>query len=166
MKLTLYGQHDEQKNWPKTISLDDLVALQQETVGDLWAHAEEGCNESCYVRVARWNHDVERWEAFACAKCMDYRFPEAPDATDEETAELAAQKINTGFSWSTNGRTRIVWNMPEWQSDPPRKREEELIGLLKLASQYLKHPDVQEIPFALSAAAVHQRIAKAIGEEL
>lgn len=165
MKLTLYGQ-DGEKGWAKTITLEELIAIQVETVGDLWAHAEEGVNESCYLRVARWNYQAERWEAFAGIKCMDYRFPEAPDATDEETAELAAKKINEGFSWSTNGRTRIVYNMPVWQSDTPRKREEELIGLLKLASQYLKHPDVQSLPFAMRASALHQRIAKAIGDEL
>ena len=110
MQLTLYGQ--DKNGWPQTISLDEIVAMQKDSAGDFWGHAEDGGNESCFVRVARWNYQDDRWEAFAGLKCMDYRFPESPDVTDEETAEIAARKINDASLWS--GRHRIIVGMPVW----------------------------------------------------
>ncbi len=93
------------------ITLDDILVIQNETKM-LWAHAEDSGCESCYCEVARWNERTERWERFCVVKCLDYRLPELPDASDEETAVELAKRINEPL-WD-DGRASIVHSMPNF----------------------------------------------------
>lgn len=106
MKFNLYGADP----WA-TIAMEGLLEMQREE-GMLWAHAEDSGSESCYCEVARWNAATRRYERFAFCKCADYRFPELPDATDEVTAEHAAQLINDLIP--CNMRVPIVHRLPNW----------------------------------------------------
>src|SRR5487761_1708125 len=113
MKFHLYGSDPQ-----ASTSLAGLLEIQREH-GSLWAHAEASGSESCHCEVARWNYATKRYERFAFCKCLDYRFSELADATDEATAEHAANVINDSCRFAQHAP--IVHLLPTWTGDTPTR---------------------------------------------
>lgn len=103
IRFTIYG--DELFTG---ITLEELIAAQEKD-GLFWARAENSGSESTYCEVARWNHTTVRWERFCFAKCLDHRLPDAPDASDKDTAIALANMINL-----CNETVSIVHSMPNY----------------------------------------------------
>jgi len=95
----------------RDIEWDELISEQQRD-GLLWAHAENSGCESEYVEVAKWNGPARRYERYVHVKCLDFRLPDMPDASDDETAIEAAKRINAAAGWHDNGDHPIVHSMP------------------------------------------------------
>jgi hypothetical protein len=110
MRFAIYGAAGS-----RSISLDEIVAEQQADQM-LFAHAEDSGCESCYVEVAKWSNSRKRWERYAFCKCLDYRLPEMPDASDEDTAIEAARRINEPCY--TEGRASVVHTLPNCEPEP------------------------------------------------
>lgn len=79
-----------------SITLDELKAENAKT-GLLLARAENSGCEGCYVEVAKWNTETDRWERYAFEK---YFGGEHPSEVDDDrvscftTAEKFAAEIN------------------------------------------------------------------------
>lgn len=91
------------------LTLEEMLAAQAEH-HNLWARAENSGSESCYCEVAVWNDDARQWQRFATCKCMDYRLPELPEATDAATAEALAAMINK----DQDERIAVIHRMPNY----------------------------------------------------
>lgn len=101
-----------------SISYAELIELERKE-GGLFARAENSGSESYYVEVCRWNEQARRLERFAFAKAYDFRFPDAPDASDLETARLAARRINRHSD--LGDLTPLVHRLPNWTGEPHGK---------------------------------------------
>ncbi len=82
--------------------LSELVALQNETGGDLLARVEESGSEGQYCEVARWS-DVWGWTRFAFYKFLGGEGLTAQDATDQ---------INNA-AWH-RGKCSLIHRLPDY----------------------------------------------------
>lgn len=93
MTYSLYTDGDGRM---ASITLDELKAENAKT-GLLLARAENSGCEGCYVEVAKWNDETNRWERYAFEKYFGGEHPsEVDDARVScvTTAEKFAAEIN------------------------------------------------------------------------
>ena len=93
----------------------EVIAEISTATNELWARRENSGCESCYVEVARWSTERERWERFAFAKMLNVVFyddsGEVLEFEDEEKADRLVNMINTETDFA------FIHNLPDWEGE-------------------------------------------------
>lgn len=95
---------------------EELLKLAQQE-RDVFARAELSGSEGCYVEVARWAQDRQRWERFCFEKVFGGEHPQEsrddpPSA--EVTAERLAREINDA---GNNAHISFIHGLPDWKGE-------------------------------------------------
>ena len=80
--------------------------------GDLLARAENSGSEGCYVEVARWSYERNRWERFCFVKFLGGEDREREDWPVAKLAEHHANEINNAAR-SGQDRLPLIHNLPD-----------------------------------------------------
>lgn len=100
-----------------------IVAVKDSTVDDgLVARAENSGSEGCYIEVARWNKDAQRWQRYAFLKVFggeDLTLEEQDEAEKRDNGALGsvatAQRIAAHINASFDGdEARFIHTFPNW----------------------------------------------------
>jgi len=90
------------------VTLSQLIEM-----GDVFANVETSGSESCYVEVARWSNERERWERYAFAKMLDVELRDTVNDCDVlgecDSAMIIARLIN-----NTRPSPSFIHSLPEW----------------------------------------------------
>jgi hypothetical protein len=96
----------------ETITHDALCADNRDS-GDFFARAEDSGSEGCYVEVACWSFERERWERYCFFKFLGGEDQERQDWTPVRLAEHYAREINEAAGPKCS---RLPWihRLPNW----------------------------------------------------